>query len=53
MLNKGPYINDAVSVLGNILQRMADHHYKKTALMPTLHSWHPDPDHEPAATNGP
>jgi len=42
MLNKGPYINDAVLVLDNILRRMADHHYKKTALMPSLHSWHPD-----------
>jgi pyruvate kinase len=51
MLNKGPYINEAVSVLGNILQRMADHHYKKTALMPTLDSWHPDPHHDPATTN--
>ena len=42
MLNKGPYINDAIKVLDNILRRMADHHYKKTALMPSLHSWHPD-----------
>jgi pyruvate kinase len=42
MLNKGPYINDAVAALDNILRRMADHHYKKTALLPSLHSWHPD-----------
>lgn len=42
MLNKGPHINDAVVVLDGILRRMADHHYKKTALMPSLHSWHPD-----------
>ncbi|MGB2920219.1 MAG: pyruvate kinase [Mycobacterium sp.] len=42
MLNKGPYIGEAVSVLDSILRRMADHHYKKTALMPSLHSWHPD-----------
>ena len=41
MLNKGPYINDAVVVLDNILRRMADHHYKN-ALMPSLQSWHPD-----------
>ena len=41
MLNKGPYINDAVVALDSILRRMADHHYKKTALMPSLHSWHP------------
>ena len=42
MLNKGPYIGEAVIVLDSILRRMADHHYKKTALMPSLHSWHPD-----------
>ena len=42
MLNKGPYINDTVTVLDNVLRRMADHHYKKTALLPSLHSWHPD-----------
>jgi pyruvate kinase len=42
MLNKVPYINDAVAVLDNILRRMADHHYTKTALMPSLHSWHAD-----------
>ena len=53
MLNKGPYINDAVAVLDSILQRMADHHYKKTALMPSLHSWHPDSHDDGAATNGP
>ena len=41
MLNKGPYINDAVVVL-DTPWRMADHHYKKIALMPSLHSWHPD-----------
>ncbi|CAM5670691.1 Pyruvate kinase [Mycolicibacterium aubagnense] len=42
MLNKGPHINDAVVVLDSILRRMADHHYKKTALLPSLHSWRPD-----------
>lgn len=42
MLNKGPHINDAVVALDSILARMVDHHYKKTALMPSLHSWHPD-----------
>ena len=52
MLNKGPYINDAVVVLDNILRRMADHHYKKTALMPSLHSWHPDSHHDRGATDG-
>ncbi|MGB9225589.1 pyruvate kinase [Mycobacterium sp.] len=41
MLNKGPYINDAVVVLDSILRRMTDHHYKKNALLGSLHSWHP------------
>jgi pyruvate kinase len=39
MLNKGPYINDAVVTIDNILGRMARHHYKKNALLQTLHSW--------------
>jgi hypothetical protein len=42
MLNKGPYINDAVVVLDSILRRMTDHHYKKNALLGSLHSWYPD-----------
>jgi len=40
MLNKGPYINEAVVVLDSILRRMTDHHYKKNALFGSLHSWH-------------
>ena len=43
MLNKGPYINDAVTVLDSILRRMSDHHYKKNALLGSLHSWQPGP----------
>ncbi len=39
MLNKGPYLNDAVTVLDNIMRRMAKHHYKKNALLRTLRSW--------------
>lgn len=42
MLNKGPHVDDAVVALDDILRRMADHHYKKISLMPSLHSWHPD-----------
>lgn len=52
MLNKGPYINEAVIVLDNILRRMADHHYKKNALMPSLQSWHPDLRRDRATSNG-
>ncbi|WP_286149230.1 pyruvate kinase [Mycobacterium sp. IS-1496] len=42
MLNKGPHIGDAISVLDGILRRMDDHHYKKNALLRQLHSWRPD-----------
>src|SRR5512142_2458732 len=41
MLNKGPHIVDAVTTLDDILRRMADHHYKKTALLRPLRSWRP------------
>jgi pyruvate kinase len=46
MLNKGPYINDAVVVLDSILRRMTDHHYKKNALLGSLHSWHSGSHHD-------
>ena len=39
MLNKGPYLDDAVTVLDNIMRRMAEHYYKKNALLRPLHSW--------------
>jgi pyruvate kinase len=42
MLNKGPYIVDAVRMLGSILDRMEDHLYKKRTLLRTLTSWSPD-----------
>lgn len=41
MLNKGPHIGDAVTVLDDILCRMTEHHHKKSALMRRLRSWHP------------
>lgn len=40
MLNKGPFVVDAVSALDDILCRMARHEYKSSALLPGLHSWH-------------
>jgi pyruvate kinase len=46
MLNKGPHIDDAVVVLDDILCRMAEHHYKKNALLRQLHSWRPTPEPE-------
>ena len=39
MLNKGPYITDAVLMLDDILGRMAGHEYKKNALLRNLRSW--------------
>ena len=39
MLNKGPYLDDAVTVLDNIMRRMGGHHYKKNALFRPLRSW--------------
>ena len=39
MLNKGPFILDAVITLDDILRRMSAHHYKKNALMRPLRSW--------------
>ncbi|WP_345229343.1 pyruvate kinase [Mycolicibacterium helvum] len=42
MLNKGPYITDAVFALDDILGRMAGHEYKKNPLLRSLHSWRAD-----------
>jgi pyruvate kinase len=39
MLNKGPFILDAVRVLDSVLTRMAGHYRKKTATLRALHSW--------------
>lgn len=39
MLNKGPHILDAVSVLDDILRRMEEHQSKKTARLRALRSW--------------
>jgi pyruvate kinase len=39
MLNKGPHLGDAVSVLDDVLGRMAAHQSKKTSRLRALHSW--------------
>jgi pyruvate kinase len=39
MLNKGPYIVEAVTLLGNVLKRMQEHQTKKTAQLRALKSW--------------
>jgi pyruvate kinase len=39
MLNKGPYIREAVHILDDVLQRMAAHQSKKTPQLRALKSW--------------
>ncbi len=39
MLNKGPYVGEAVAVLDAILARMEGHQVKKTSRLRALHSW--------------
>lgn len=41
MLNKGPYIRDAVTALDDILRRMNEHQNKKVQLLRPLRSWQP------------
>ena len=41
MLNKGPYILDAVATLADILDRMTGHHDKRNSLLRPLRSWRP------------
>ena len=36
MLNKGPFVDEAVAVLSGILRRMEKHHYKKRSLFRKL-----------------
>jgi pyruvate kinase len=39
MLNKGPYITDAIHMLNDILRRMAGHQDKKNSLLRALRAW--------------
>jgi pyruvate kinase len=39
MLNKGPYLLDAVTILDDVLGRMDAHQTKKTSRLRALHSW--------------
>lgn len=39
MLNKGPYITNAIRTLDNILRRMGDHQVKKRSMLRALRSW--------------
>lgn len=39
MLNKGPYILDALAQIDDLLGRMEEHQTKKTSRLRALHSW--------------
>ena len=39
MLNKGPFIAEAVTILDDVLTRMEEHQLKKTPQLRALHSW--------------
>jgi hypothetical protein len=39
MLNKGPFVLDAVAILDDVLGRMEAHQSKKTSRLRALHSW--------------
>jgi hypothetical protein len=39
MLNKGPFIPEAITILDDVLTRMEAHQLKKTLQLRALHSW--------------
>ncbi|CAN5123284.1 pyruvate kinase [soil metagenome] len=43
MLNKGPYIDEAIEMLAGILSRMQDHMQKKRSLLRELRAWELEP----------
>jgi len=43
MLNKGPYVIEAIKLLDRILRRMQAHQSKKRSLLRQLHSWNKEP----------
>ena len=44
MLNKGPFITDAIRTLDDILNRMAGHQAKKQPLLRALRAWRGNQD---------
>jgi len=55
MLNKGPYIGDAIGTLDSILARMSGHQDKKRSLLRRLNAWTPTevlPDADPVPEDG-
>ena len=51
MLNKGPYVIDAIRLLDGILERMQSHQSKKRSLLRQLRSWTKKPAFVSATTN--
>ena len=39
MLNKGPYVTEAVTILDHVLTRMQEHQVKKTPQLRALRTW--------------
>jgi pyruvate kinase len=39
MLNKGPFVNQALTILDDVLTRMQDHQLKKTPQLRALQVW--------------
>lgn len=52
MLNKGPFIHDAIALLDGIFQRMQTHHTKKRALLGQLHTWVSTPGSDQHRSSG-
>jgi pyruvate kinase len=44
MLNKGPYVAEAATILDHVLTRMHDHQVKKTSQLRALGMWHRNSD---------
>jgi pyruvate kinase len=51
MLNKGPYITDAIRTLDDILRRMGGHQIKKRSMLRALRSWSAKEGDGPKASN--
>ncbi len=49
LLNKGPYVSEAVTILNNVLCRMRTHQTKKSSQLRALHSWQKEAEAEPVA----
>lgn len=53
MLNKGPYLGEAIDVLQALLMRMSEHQNKKTPRLRALHAWDRESEDGEAAGQAP